>query len=82
MIGKSRVVPFRLVSIPMLKLTAATLSVNISNMMENEMDIHVDNEIFWTDRKVILEHIDSGVRQFKLFVASRVQQIKGHTSPK
>ena len=82
LIGKSRVVPFRLVSIPMLKLTAATLSVNISNMMENEMDIHVDNEIFWTDRKVILEYIDSGVRQFKLFVASRVQQIKGHTSPK
>ena len=65
----------------MIKLNAATLSANISNMMENEMDIHVYDEIFWTDRKVVLEYINSGVRQFKLSVASRVQQIKSHTSP-
>ena len=65
----------------MIKLNAATLSANISNMMENEMDIHVYDEIFWTDRKVVLEYINSGVRQFKLSVASRVQQIKSHASP-
>ena len=65
----------------MIKLNAVTLSANISNMMENEMDIHVYDEIFWTDRKVVLEYINSGVRQFKLSVASRVQQIKSHASP-
>ena len=46
------------VSIPRLELTAATLSVKISKMLKNELDIHVDDEIFWTDSKVVLEYIN------------------------
>ena len=46
------------VSIPRLELTAATLSVKISKMLKNELDIHVDDEIFWTDSKVVLGYIN------------------------
>ena len=82
LIEKSRVAPFKFVSIPRLELTAATLSVKISKMLKNELDIHVDDEIFWTDSKVVLGYINSDIRQFKVFVANRVQQIRDHTSSK
>ena len=49
-------------------------------MLKNEL--HVDYEIFWTDSKVVLGYINSNARQFKVFVANRVQQIRDHTSPK
>ena len=82
LIGKSRVAPLKFVSIPRYELTAATLSVKISKMLKNELDIHVDDEIFWTDSKVVLRYINSDVRRFKVFVANRAQQIRDHTSPK
>ena len=45
-------------------------------MLKNELDIHVDDEIFWTDSKVVLGYINSDAPRFKVFVANRVQQIK------
>ena len=80
--GKSRVAPLKFASIPRLELTAATLYVKISKKLKNELDIHVDDEIFWTDSKVVLGYINSDVCLFKVFVANRVQQIRDHTSPK
>ena len=44
LIGKSRIAPLKFVSIPRLELTAATLSVKISEMLKDELDIHVDDE--------------------------------------
>ena len=82
LIGKSRVASFKFVSIQRLELTAATLSVKISKMLKNELDIYVDDEIFWTDSKIVLGYINSNVRRFKVFVANRVQQIRDHRSPK
>ena len=32
-------------------------------MLKNELDIHVDDEIFWTDSKVVLEYINSDVER-------------------
>ena len=62
-------------------MTAATLSVKISKMLKN-LDIHIDDEIFWTDSKVVLGYINSDARRFKVFVANRVEQIRDHASPK
>ena len=82
LIAKSRVTSLKFVSIPRLELTATTLSVKISKMLKNELDIHVDDEIFLTHSKVVLGYINSYARQFKVFVANRVQQIRDHTRPK
>ena len=74
--------PLKFMSIPRLELTAAALSVKISKMLREELDVHVDDEIFWTDSQVVLGYINSDVRRFKVFVANRVQQIRDHTSTK
>ena len=54
LIGKSRDTPLKFISIPRLELTAAALSVKISKILREELDVHVDDEIFWTDGQVVL----------------------------
>ena len=74
--GKSRVAPVKYVSIPRLELTAATLSVKISDMLRRELDIPVAAEEFWTGSQVVLSYISNEPRRFKTFVANRVQFIR------
>ena len=82
LIRKSRVTPLKFISIPKLELTVASLSVKISNMLKEELDVYVVDEICWTDSQVVLGYINSDVRRFEVFVANRVQQIRDHTSTK
>ena len=70
------------VSIPRLELTAATLSVKISMMLKEELDIHITSESFWTDSQVVLGYINNEYRRFKIIVANRVQFIRDHTDIK
>ena len=81
-IGKSQVVPLRFISIPQLELTAATLSVKVSRLISEEIDVHINDEIFWTDSQTVLGYINSDVQHFKIFVANRVQQIRHQTDKK
>ena len=80
LIGKSRATPLKFISIP--RLIAAGLSAKISKMSREELDVHVYDEIFWTDNQVVLGYINSDVRRFKVFAANRVQQIRNHNSTK
>ena len=48
-------------------------------MLREELDVYVDDEIFWTDSQVVLAYINSDVRRFKVFAANRVLQIHDHT---
>ena len=48
-------------------------------MLREELDVYVDDEIFWTDSQVFLAYINSDIRRFKVFVANRVQQIRDYT---
>ena len=79
LLGKSRVVPKKLISIPRLELTAVVLSVKMSCLLKKELDINFVDEVFWTDSKVVLGYITNTVKKFKTFVANRVQQIKEKT---
>ena len=56
---KSRVAPVKYVSILRLKLTAATLSINISQMFREELDIHISSEVFWTNSQTVLGYISN-----------------------
>ena len=82
LIGKSRVTPLNFISILRLELTAAALSVKISKILREELDVHADDEIFWTDSQVVLAYINRDVRRFKVFAANRVKQIRDQTSTK
>ncbi len=79
--GKSRVSPTKVTTIPRLELTAATVSVTVSNMLREELVYESVEEFFWTDSKVVLGYINNEARRFHTFVANRVQKIRNSTTP-
>ncbi|KAI7807219.1 hypothetical protein IRJ41_024887 [Triplophysa rosa] len=80
-IGKARVSPTKVTTIPRLELTAAVVSVSISKMLKEELRIVDGKEYFWTDSKVVLGYINNDARRFHTFVANRVQKIRHCTNP-
>ena len=82
LMGKARVTPLKTVTIPRLELTAAVVSVKVSNFLKRELELTQDaEEFFWTDSKVVLGYIRNESRRFHVFVANRVQQIRDYTDP-
>ncbi|XP_063740237.1 uncharacterized protein LOC134864868 [Eleginops maclovinus] len=79
--GKARVAPIRVTSIPRLELTAATVSAAVSNTLREELELEIDREFFWTDSQVVLGYIKNEARRFHVFVANRVQKIRDTTDP-
>ena len=80
--GKARVSPLKVVTIPRLELTAALVSVRISKFLGRELQYKQEiPEVFWTDSKIVLAYIANEDRRFHVFVANRIQQIRDHTNP-
>ena len=80
MMAKVTVTPRRFVSIPRLELVPAILTVKISSLIKKELEMEDLTEYFWTDSKVLLRDIANDSRDFKTFVANRVQVIQEYTS--
>ena len=79
--GKARVTPLKSITIPRLELTAALVSVKVSEMLSRELRYDEVEEVFWTDSKVVQAYIHNNARRFHTFVANRVQQIRESTVP-
>ncbi|KAJ8364861.1 hypothetical protein SKAU_G00136920 [Synaphobranchus kaupii] len=79
--GKARVAPTKIVTIPRLELTAAVISAAVSSMLKEESELRVDAEYFWTDSQVVLGYVSNEARRFHVFVANRVQRIRETTDP-
>ena len=79
--GKARDTPLKPVTIPRLELTAAVVSVKISQWLGEELDYQNVSEFFWTDSKVVIGYISNTTSHFHVFVANRLQQIHNHTKP-
>ncbi|KAL6479864.1 hypothetical protein MHYP_G00108970 [Metynnis hypsauchen] len=77
--GKARVAPTKVVTIPRLELTAAVVSSAVSRMLKEELELKIDQEYFWTDSQVVLSYINNEARRFHVFVANRVQRIRETT---
>lgn len=80
-LGKSRVSPLKQVTIPRLELTAAAVAVKIDKFMRKELQIHLDDSLFWSDSTTVLKYIASESARFKTFVANRVSLIRDNTKP-
>ena len=81
LMGKARVAPLKLMSIPRLELTAAVVSVNVAQQLIQELDYHVDADVYYSDSTVVISYIHSEARRFHVYVGNRVQQIRNMTAP-
>ncbi|XP_071491771.1 uncharacterized protein [Diadema antillarum] len=81
-LGKARLAPMKVVSIPRLELMAAVLAVTMDQCIKGELEIKIDETVFWTDSTAVLQYIRSESRRFKTFVANRVAQIHNASTPK
>ncbi len=79
--GKARVAPSKVTTIPRLELSAAVVATRTSDLLRREMEIENLQEYFWTDSKVVLGYINNDEKRFHVFVANRIQQIKSSTEP-
>ena len=77
--GKARVAPAKVTTIPRLELSAAVIAVRTSDLLKKELEIDCLQEFFWTDSMVVLGYINNEARRFHVFVANRVERIKQST---
>ena len=80
--GKSRVAPLKITTIPRLELTAAVVSAKVDVMLQEELNYANLKQFFWTDSKVVLGYINNDAKRFHTFVANRVQIIRSNTDTK
>ena len=78
--GKSRVAPKKVMTVPRMELCSALLSVKIAEFLRTELRLECE-EYFWSDSKITLGYVTNRTKRFHIFVANRVQQISDSTSP-
>jgi hypothetical protein len=81
LMGKSRVAPLSVVTIPRLELMGAVLSIRIANLLKKELEMQPIVEFFYTDSKVVLGYINNDCKRFHTYVANRIQEIHTFSQP-
>lgn len=79
--GKAKLAPMSVHTIPRLELGAAVLAVEIAKLVASELDINPDSLKFYTDSKVVLGYIYNETRRFYLYISNRVERIRKSTCP-
>ena len=79
--GKSRLAPLKVMTIPRLELSAAVLAVRQDTMLRRETDLDICKSTFWTDSMLVLQYIRNQTKRFHTFVANRVTTIHEASSP-
>lgn len=74
--GKSKLAPQSVPTVPRLELCAAVLAVEMADLIQDELDLELDAVKFFTDSKVVLGYICNESRRFYLYVHNRVQCIR------
>ena len=79
--GKSRNVSIRTVSIPRLELQGALLAARVDLAVRKELSFEFDRVVFWTDSMITLNYIYNENRRFQTYVENRVAEIRDLTVP-
>ena len=74
--GKSRLSPFRLLTIPRLELSVAVVAARLDKIIRTETNIHIDESVFCTDSTCRLGYLRNESKRFYIFVANRVATIQ------
>lgn len=79
--GKARVTPTKLTTIPILELTAAVIATKTSDLLGRELEMDGIREYYWTDSRIVLGYINNEARRFLVFVSNRIKQIRSSSKP-
>ena len=63
---KALVAPLKIVTIPRLELTTATVSVRVATMLKEGLDYEELHEFYYTDSKVVLGFISNESSRFQV----------------
>lgn len=72
---KARVATVKQTTIPRLELAAAVLAVRMDRMLKAELDMKLEEPVFWSDSMTVLQYIASRMKRFKTYVANRISII-------
>ena len=78
--GKARLAPVREISIPRLELTAAVISVKLSKIIREELDMNFQKVFYWTDSMSVLKCINNESKRFHTFESNRLTVIHNGSS--
>lgn len=81
LLGKARVTLLKAVTIPRLELTAAVLALRVDLMLKTDLNLHLEDSVFWTDSTSVLKYLNNEDRRFHTFVANRISIIKEVSKP-
>lgn len=74
--GKARVAPLKVMTIPRLELAAAVLAAKVDRMLREELELVLYDSVFWTDSTSVLKYILNDTSRFLTYVANRVSTIR------
>ena len=69
--GRSKMAPTHTTSIPRLELCSALPATQAVMMIRRELDVQIDEEIYYSDSKVVLGYIQNESRRFYVYVVNR-----------
>ena len=78
--AKARLAPLREISIPRLELTAAVMSVRLSKIIREELDVVIQRVCYWTDSMSVLKCISNESKRFHTFESNRLTVIHNGSS--
>lgn len=55
--GKARVAPLKQITIPRMEMAAAVLSIKVDKMLRTELQLKLEDSVFWTDSQSVLKYI-------------------------
>ena len=78
--GKARLAPIHEITIPRLELTAAVISVKLSEIIREELEIETDRVNYWTDSTTVLKCLNNDSKRFHTFESNRLTIIRSGSS--
>nr|XP_027231770.1 uncharacterized protein LOC113823351 [Penaeus vannamei] len=75
MMAKSRLTPLKGSTIPRLELAGALEAVRLDKLLQEEMEMPLEESVYWTDSTIVLWYLQSSGKRFQTYASNRVAKI-------